>query len=90
MEVLAELDQAEFDLVLMDCQMPEMDGFEATARIREKEKRTGRHIPIIAMTAHAMASDRERCIHAGMDSFVSKPFAISALLDMVREISRPE
>jgi len=90
MAALRMLEEQLFNLILMDLQMPEMDGFEATARIREKEKRTGRHIPIIAMTAHAMASDRERCIHAGMDSYVSKPFAISALLDMVREISRPE
>jgi PAS domain S-box-containing protein len=62
-----------FDLILMDVQMPEMDGFEATARIREKEKASGRHIPIVAMTAHALKGDKERCLEAGMDGYVAKP-----------------
>jgi len=69
-EVLA---RAAFDVVLMDVQMPGMDGFQATAAIREKERLTGGHIPIVAMTAHAMRGDRERCLEAGMDSYVSKP-----------------
>ena len=72
-EVLAALEKRTFDLILMDVQMPETDGFEATAAIREKEKATGTHVPIIAMTAHAMAGDRERCLGAGMDDYVSKP-----------------
>jgi CheY-like chemotaxis protein len=62
-----------FDLIFMDVQMPEMDGFEATRRIRELEKETGHHITIVAMTAHAMTGDRERCLAAGMDDYISKP-----------------
>lgn len=62
-----------FDLILMDVQMPEMDGFQATSLIRELEKATGKHIPIIAMTAHAMKGDKERCLESGMDGYVSKP-----------------
>jgi CheY-like chemotaxis protein len=62
-----------------------MDGIEATAHIRAKEKRTGGHIPIIAMTAHAMEGDQERCLQAGMDGYLSKPIAASALLDLSAE-----
>ena len=80
---LRMLEEQTFDVMLMDVQMPVMGGFEATARIREKEKRTGRHIPIIAMTAHAMSGDRERCLDAGMDDYLSKPVAASTLLDLV-------
>ena len=72
-----------FDLILMDVQMPDMDGFEATAAIREREKESGAHIPIIAMTAHAMSGDRERCLDAGMDDYISKPIRGPALLDLV-------
>ena len=63
------------DLILMDCQMPEMDGFEATVAIREMEQSIGRHVPIVAMTANAMQGDRERCIAAGMDDYISKPIS---------------
>jgi signal transduction histidine kinase/CheY-like chemotaxis protein len=77
------LQEQSFDVILMDVQMPEMGGFEATALIRERENRTGRHIPIIAMTAHAMAGDRERCLAAGMDDYLSKPVAASTLLELL-------
>jgi len=72
-EALERLEQESFDLVLMDVQMPEMDGLEAARAIRERERRTGGHVPIVAMTAHAMQGDRERCLEAGMDGYVSKP-----------------
>jgi len=68
-----------FDLILMDVQMPEMNGFEATARIREHEKATGEHVPIVALTAHAIRGDRELCLAAGMDDYLSKPLNASAL-----------
>jgi PAS domain S-box-containing protein len=72
-QVLAELETAPCDLVLMDVQMPELDGFETTAAIRERERTSGGHLPIIAMTAHAMKGDRELCLAAGMDGYISKP-----------------
>jgi CheY-like chemotaxis protein len=72
-EALVALDSGSFDIVLMDVQMPEMDGLEATTIVREKEKATGGHIPIIAMTAHAMKGDCERCLAAGMDGYIAKP-----------------
>ena len=78
-ETLAALDRESFDLVLMDVQMPEMDGFEATAAIRAREKDTGAHIPIVAMTARAMSGDREKCITTGMDDYVSKPISLAEL-----------
>ncbi len=76
-------EQQPFDVVLMDVQMPEMDGFEATAVIREREQRSGAHVPIIAMTAHAMKGDEARCLAAGMDGYVSKPVDAGKLLAII-------
>jgi two-component system sensor histidine kinase/response regulator len=79
-----------FDIVLMDVQMPEMDGFEASTIIRARERRSGAHVPIIAMTAYAMTGDRERCLQVGMDGYISKPIRARELLDAVeREWSPP-
>jgi PAS domain S-box-containing protein len=83
---LEALNANAFDVVLMDLQMPDMDGFEATNAIRELEKITGRHIPIVAMTAHAMNGDRERCLSAGMDGYVSKPINQQELLDSIDSV----
>jgi CheY-like chemotaxis protein len=84
-EVLAAHESEQFDVIIMDVQMPEMGGFEATALIREREKATGEHIPIIALTANAMKGDREKCINAGMDSYVSKPIRARQLLETIAE-----
>ena len=86
MEALAALERQHFDLVLMDVQMPELGGFEATARIRDREKATGGHMPIIAMTAHALKGTRERCLEAGMDSYVGKPIDLAGLQQAIHEI----
>ena len=75
-----------FDLALMDVQMPAMGGFEATTLIREQERSTGRHLPVIAMTAHALKGDRERCFKAGMDGYLSKPISAAALFDEMRRL----
>lgn len=76
---------AEWDVILMDCHMPEMNGYEATSNIRALEKSTGRHVPIIAMTANAMVGDREKCLACGMDEYVSKPLDIESLRDVMNQ-----
>jgi len=79
-QVLAALEQGAFDLILMDCQMPGMDGFVATARIREREREQGGgRIPILAMTANALEGDRDVCLKAGMDDYISKPVSRHSL-----------
>ncbi len=83
LEAVAAFEKENFDLILMDVQMPEMNGYEATASIREKEKAIGGHIPIIAMTAHAMKGDRERCLAAGMDNYVAKPIKNKELFEAI-------
>jgi signal transduction histidine kinase/CheY-like chemotaxis protein len=83
---LKQLENLSFDLVLMDVQMPEIDGLEATRAIRKKEIVTGTHLPIIAMTAHAMQGDKERCLQAGMDGYLSKPLNIKELLKVIRSV----
>ncbi len=83
-EVLNLLKKEPFDLILMDIQMPEMSGMEATQAIRTQEQETGKHIPIIAVTAHAMKGDREKCIEAGMDDYISKPVNPKQLYDVIK------
>ena len=85
LEAVAAVDAGTFDVVLMDVQMPEMDGFEASKTIRAHEEHTGVHVPIVAMTAYAMTGDRERCLAAGMDGYVSKPIRARELLDAVEK-----
>ncbi len=94
-QAIEALNQESFDLILMDLQMPEMGGLEATAIIREKEKKTGKYQPIVALTAHAMAGDRDRCLTAGMDGYLTKPIRpqeLDQILDgyVNRLISLPE
>jgi len=88
-EALAALAQREFDLILMDVQMPELGGLEATAIIRKKEKTTGTHIPIIGLTAHALKGDQERCLEAGMDAYLAKPIQPERLRRMVQDMVSP-
>ena len=85
-EALAAMESHAFDLVLMDVQMPEMDGLEAAGAIRAKEKQTGKHVPIIAMTAHAMKGDRQRCLQAGMDEYISKPIRAKRLFQTIQAV----
>jgi two-component system, sensor histidine kinase and response regulator len=86
-DAAARAEAESFDLILMDVQMPEMDGLEATAAIRERERNTGRHVPIVAMTAHAMAGDRERCLAAGMDAYIAKPLRPAELMATIDAVA---
>jgi len=85
-EAISALEKESFDLVLMDIQMPEMDGLAATALIRQRERETGNHMPIIAVTAHAMKGDRERCLEAGMDGYIAKPIKSAQLLTVIEQV----
>jgi CheY-like chemotaxis protein len=85
-EAVAAVGRERFDVVFMDVQMPTMSGFDATAAIRDAERGTTVRVPIVAMTAHAMAGDRERCLEAGMDDYVSKPVSLAALDDTLRRL----
>jgi signal transduction histidine kinase/DNA-binding response OmpR family regulator len=87
-EALAAFEKDAFDVVVMDVQMPEMDGFEATAAIRARERESGTHVAIIAMTARAMKGDQERCLAAGMDGYVSKPVSVQRLFDEIARVYR--
>jgi CheY-like chemotaxis protein len=86
-QALAAIDNESFDLVFMDVQMPGMDGFEVTQALREKEKTTGSHLRIVAMTAHAMQGDRERCLAAGMDGYIAKPIHAKDLMQAVEGVA---
>jgi two-component system sensor kinase len=86
-EAVEAVERDKFDLVLMDVMMPEMDGFEATAAIRQKEQSTGEHMQIVAMTAHALKGDRQRCLEAGMDAYLSKPVQPKVLYELIEGIA---
>ncbi len=84
---LRQASSEDYDVVLMDVQMPVLDGFAATKAIREQERGTGRRLPIVAMTAHAMLGDRQRCIEAGMDDYIAKPIKMKALLECLAAVA---
>jgi CheY-like chemotaxis protein/HPt (histidine-containing phosphotransfer) domain-containing protein len=86
-EALATIEREPFDVVLLDVQMPEMDGLETTLTIRRRERETGGHTPIVAMTAHAMKGDREQCLAAGMDAYISKPLQPDELFEVVEHLA---
>jgi CheY-like chemotaxis protein len=90
-EAVAAVEAGEFDVVLMDVQMPNMSGLEAAAAIRELERGTDKHIPIVAMTAHAMKGDEEICREAGMDGYVTKPIQPDRMMETIKAVvSRAE
>ena len=85
-DVLKVLEKGKFDLILMDVQMPKMDGLTATRKIREKERKTKSHVPIVAMTAHALKGDREKCLAAGMDDYIAKPLKMEELENVISRV----
>jgi CheY-like chemotaxis protein len=85
-EALQKLKEKDFDAILMDIQMPNLDGLQTTMRIREGEKATGKHMPIIALTAHAMAGYSESCLAAGIDAYVSKPIEVQELQRVLESV----
>jgi two-component system, sensor histidine kinase and response regulator len=85
-EAILALEKQSFDAILMDVQMPVLGGLEASTLIREREKSTGAHVPIIALTANAMAGDRERCLGAGMDDYLTKPLQAKELFAMIERV----
>ena len=85
-EALDKIEQDHFDLAIMDVQMPEVDGLTATRIVRGREELRGGHLPIVAMTAHAMAGDRERCLEAGMDGYLSKPIDPVVMIEEIRRV----
>jgi len=88
-EALQALEKGNYELVLMDVQMPKMDGFQFAQVLRDKEKATGQHLPVIAMTAHAMKGDREKCLQMGMDDYISKPLNAKQLAETIARVMRP-
>jgi CheY-like chemotaxis protein len=84
-EALNAITRDHFDMILMDCQMPNMDGYKATTQIRKSEEGTGHHIPIIGVTAHAMEGNRNKCMEAGMDNYISKPYSVTELNKMIKK-----
>jgi CheY-like chemotaxis protein/HPt (histidine-containing phosphotransfer) domain-containing protein len=89
-EAWSQLQGGSFDLIFMDVQMPEVDGLTATRQIREGEKKTGFHIPIIAMTAHALLGDKQRCLEAGMDGYLGKPVSSQTIAETIARLCRME
>ena len=87
LQALEKYDTAKYDIILMDGQMPQMDGFEATRIIREKETQSGIHTPIIAITGYAISGDEERFLKVGMDSYITKPFDENRLIEVIRKLT---